>query len=196
MTKALIAINVIGGIAVLGSYALGIASNPATRGEVWGGVPEALRPLYTVNMLLAAAGYFLFSHYVVFRLDPARVRVASRFGPGVFPVLYALILAPSALWMPLTFEMLAAPSAALWIAIRLTLFAVGLGSLGLLFAIAGARPCPSVVGAPARAGRLRRVLPADRDPRCAGVARFLPVLSHAGGGRAPGRSNDARAPAA
>ena len=32
-----------------------IASNPLTRGDVWGGVPETLRPLYTITMLLAAA---------------------------------------------------------------------------------------------------------------------------------------------
>jgi hypothetical protein len=138
--RSLLWLNVLGGIAVLASYVHGLASNPLTRGAVWGEVPEALRPLYTLNMLLAAAGYFAFSSFVFFRLDPARTRIAGGFGYGAFHACYALILVPSALWLPLTFELLEAPSAALWQAIRVTLALVGLGSLGLLVAIATAKP--------------------------------------------------------
>jgi hypothetical protein len=138
--RSLLWLNLLGGAAVLGSYAHGLASNPLTRGALWGGVPDALRPLYTANMLLAAAGYFAFSAFVFFRLDPTRTRVAGGFGFGAFRALYALILLPSALWLPLTFEMLEAPSAALWLAIRSVLALVGLGSLGLLAAVASAAP--------------------------------------------------------
>jgi hypothetical protein len=133
-------LNLLGGTAVLGSYAHGLASHPLARAELWGGVPEALRPLYTASMLLAAAGYFAFSFFVLFRLDPERTRVFGRFGFGAFHLLYALILLPSALWMPLTFALLEAPSAALWAAIRVTLALVGLGSLGLVAALASAGP--------------------------------------------------------
>ncbi len=136
-----IAINVVGGIAVLGSYVHGIATHPETSGQVWGGVPEGLKPLYTVSMLLAAVGYFPFTHFVTLRLDPERTRVGP-FDYGIFPLLYALVLAPSALWMPLTFTMLDAPSPFLWIAIRLVLFAVGLGSLAMLASVCAARPRP------------------------------------------------------
>ena len=128
-------INLVGGCAVLLSYAHGISSNPTVRGEVWGGVPDMLRPLYTINMFLAAAGYFAFSYFIFFRLDPDQTRIGSLFGFSVFNVLYALILIPSALWMPLTFAMLETPSTELWLAIRLTLGFVGIGSLGLLAAI-------------------------------------------------------------
>jgi hypothetical protein len=143
--RSLLWLNVLGGIAVLGSYAHGIATHPGASSAVWGGVPETLRPVYTLNMLLAAAGYFAFSFFVFFRLDPARTQVAGRFRFGIFPLLYALILAPSALWMPLTFAMLEAPSGALWAAIRLTLAVVGLASLGLLAAIARARPADAPI---------------------------------------------------
>src|SRR5512144_1568173 len=118
--RSLLWLNALGGIAVLGSYVHGLAANPSTSGAVWGDVPEVLRPLYTLNMFLAAAGYFAFSAFV-FRLDPERTRIAGRFGFGAFHVLYALILVPSALWLPLTFEMLEAPSTGLWVAIRTTL---------------------------------------------------------------------------
>ena len=137
--RSLLALNLLGGTAVLGSYAHGLASNPLTRGALWGEVPDALRPLYTASMLLAAAGYFAFSFFVFFRLDPERTRV-GRFGFLIFLALYALILLPSALWLPLTFAMLEAPSAALWAAIRTVLALVAVGSLGLVGALAVAGP--------------------------------------------------------
>ena len=143
-TRSLLWLNLLGGLAVLGSYAHGLATHPLTRGEVWGGVPEAMRSLYTVNMFLAAAGYFAFSHFVFFRLEPANTRIGGRLGFGVFHGLYALILVPSALWMPLTFSMLEAPSPGLWWAIRITLAAVGVGSLGLLAALLAVRPSGAV----------------------------------------------------
>jgi hypothetical protein len=134
-------VNVFGGIAVLGSYAYYLTTYPALAGDFWGGVPDGLRPLYTVNMFLAAAGYFAFTFFLMFRLKPA-THGGGRFGLGTFNALYALILIPSALWMPLTFAMLDAPSDGLWWAIRLTLAAVGMGSLGLLAGLVAVRPSP------------------------------------------------------
>ena len=131
----LLVINLVGGVAVLGSYAYGLLSNPETRGQIWGGVPESLQPLYTVSMLLAAAGYFAFTYFVFFRLDPEETRLGSARGLGRFNLLYVLILLPSALWLPLTFEMIEAPSAGLWWSICLVLWVVGGASLALLVAI-------------------------------------------------------------
>jgi hypothetical protein len=133
--RKMLAINLVGGVAVLGSYAYGLATHPEIRGQVWGGVPDSLRPFYSVSMLLAAAGYFAFSYFVFFRLDPKRTRVGSSAGLSVFNLLYVLILLPSALWMPLTFAMIEAPGAALWWAIRLVLCVAGAASLGMLAAI-------------------------------------------------------------
>jgi hypothetical protein len=128
-------INAVGGIAVLGSYVYGIWGNPAHRGELWGGVPEGLKSFYFVSMLLAAAGFFAFTYYILFRLEPDEVQVADRFGFVVFPVIYGVILAFSTLWMPLTVAYLENPGTGLWVAIRLTLAAVGLASLALLVAL-------------------------------------------------------------
>ena len=130
-------INLFGGIAVLGSYAYCLTSYPAQAGDFWGGVPDGLRTVYTVNMLLAAAGFFAFTFFLMYRLKPANSG-GGRFGLGTFNALYALILIPSALWMPLTFAMLEAPSESLWWSIRLTLAAVGIGSLGLVVALLAA----------------------------------------------------------
>ena len=66
--------------------------------------------------------------------------IADRFGYGSFKWIYALILLPSALWMPLTFGMIENPSSGLWLSIRLTLAAVGIGSLMLVAALLQLQP--------------------------------------------------------
>ena len=137
--RAMARINLFGGLAVLGSYAYCLSAYSAQAGDFWGGVPEGLRSLYTVNMGLAAAGYLAFTYFLLYRSKPAEAR-GGRFGLGTFNALYAMILLPSALWMPLTFAMLEAPSDGLWWTIRLTLAAVGIGSIGLLVGLVAVRP--------------------------------------------------------
>jgi len=60
----------------------------------------------------------------------------------VINVLYAGILIPSALWLPLTFAMIESPGGLLWLTIRLVLALVGLSSVGLLFSLLRLRPRP------------------------------------------------------
>jgi hypothetical protein len=63
------------------------------------------------------------------------------------------VLIPSALWLPLTFEMIAQPSTLLWVSIRAVLFCVAFGSLGLLlWLIRSARVRPSGLARSAVAG--------------------------------------------
>jgi hypothetical protein len=133
--RSLLALNLAGGACVLASYAHGLGPAGPGGAALWGGVPEALRPLYTANMLLAVAGYFLFTPYVLLRLPPDATRIAGRWGFGLFHLLYALVLVPSALWLPLTSRLLTQPSAAAWWAVRVDLALVALGSIGLLAAL-------------------------------------------------------------
>jgi hypothetical protein len=138
--KAMLSINVVGGVAVLGSYAHGLLSHPGDGTALWGGAPQEVRSLYAAGMLLAALGYFAFTYYLLRRLDPVEARVGKRFGFGVFNWLYAAILAPSALWMPLTWLMIEQPGAGLWGGIRAVLATVGLAALGLVMALSIVRP--------------------------------------------------------
>ncbi len=136
----LVASILIGGPAVLASYGYGFVFRPDDVGLLWGGVPEAWRGAYTAWMPLAAAGFLAFSHFVVFRLDPARTRVGP-FGYGLFPVLYGAILLGSALWMPLCFALADHPGdRSLWLAIRAVLWVVGLASLALVASLVAVRP--------------------------------------------------------
>jgi len=59
--KQWLAINVLGGIAVLGSYAHGLITHPQTRNLLWGDMPEPLRNVYGVTMWLATSGYLVFT---------------------------------------------------------------------------------------------------------------------------------------
>ena len=136
----LLIINLFGGAAVLGSYADGIRTHPNATDVLWGGVPASIQPFYTAGMFLAAAGYFAFIFFILFRLNPAVTRLGDRFGFGTFNVLFAAILIPSALWMPLTFTAAEDSSVVLLWVVRLVLAVVGLASLGLLAALLNTQP--------------------------------------------------------
>jgi hypothetical protein len=140
LTSALLWTNIFGGIAVLGSYVLGLAVRPGSGGALWGGVPQQLRPLYAVGMLLAALGYLAFTYFLLFRLDPDQARIGRGLDFRFFGTLYTAILVPSALWMPLTLRMVEEPRLALWMVIRLVLVAVGLAALGMVVALLSTRP--------------------------------------------------------
>jgi hypothetical protein len=133
-------IVLLGGVAVLASYACSLGIEPAVQAGLWGGVPPALLPAYVTSMALATAGYFAFSFFLFFHADPDRARIAGRFGYRLFSGLYVMILAPSALWLPLTSAMVRQPSSCLWLCIRLVLAVVGLGSVALLLALLSLRP--------------------------------------------------------
>jgi hypothetical protein len=135
-------IIVLGGLAVVGGYVLWLALNPGSGDALWGGVPQRLRPVFTAGMLAAAVGYLVFVALLLFRLDPATLSIAGR---PAYPVLNGLLLGfllPSALWMPLTFALLARPSAALWVVVRLVLVIVALSGVGLVIALLALRPRP------------------------------------------------------
>ena len=56
----LLIINIIGGIAVIGSYIFGIKAQPGGANALWGGVPPNIRPVYgvSVNPVLFGASYY------------------------------------------------------------------------------------------------------------------------------------------
>lgn len=141
-----VALNLLGGTAVLASYAWGVAT-PGVGDALWGGVPDSLRPLYTANMLAAAAGYFVFTGVVLQR------RLEGGHDGAEFiriDVAYASILFASALWLPLTAWMLEAPSSLLWAFVRIDLGLVALGTLGLMFELVLPRPGVAHRGRPER----------------------------------------------
>ncbi len=131
----LLAVNVIGGSAVIGSYLHGLLTHPGRSRGLWGGIPRRLINFYTAGMFLAAAGYFLFIYFLLFRLNPADTLIAGYFDYNTYAWIFALILLPSALWMPLTFSMLDKPGTGIWMVTRIVLALVGLGAIALTAAL-------------------------------------------------------------
>jgi hypothetical protein len=128
-------LNAVGGLAVLGSYVLWIGS-PAHDGQaLWGSLGPGARTLYTVSMFTAAAGYFAFLNDLLRH----ELRRLSENQYAWLQTIFCLILFPSALWMPLTYLYLAAPSAAAWWAMRVTLFVVAGASFALVAFLLGLR---------------------------------------------------------
>ncbi len=133
--RTLVSIIVLGGAAVLASYALAFSYGPEVRSALWGEVPAAWRPVYTASMLLAALGFFPFTYRLVFATEPAAFREASGLRFRWVLIFYALVLGASALWLPLTAELVQTPGPWLWAAVRLVLALVAIGSLGLFYGV-------------------------------------------------------------
>jgi hypothetical protein len=131
----LLIINILGGATVIGSYIFGLRGQSGGASVLWGGVPENIRPVYTVSMIISALGYFAFLYYIFFRLEPAQVSIAGVSGFTMFYVIFLGILIASAFWMPLTNIYVSNPSTGIWIWIRVVLAVVGLASIALLVAL-------------------------------------------------------------
>jgi hypothetical protein len=131
----LLVINVIGGAAVIGSYIFGLRVQSGGANILWGGIPENIRLVYGISMILAALGYFAFMYYIFFRLNPSEVSIAGTFNFSLFYAIFLVILIPSALWMPLTNMYVGNPNTGMWIWVRIILILVGLDSIALVWAL-------------------------------------------------------------
>ncbi len=74
----------LGGVAVIGSYAYSLGIDPATRAGLWGSVPRALLPGYTASMALTAAGFFAYTFFLLVHVDPNKARIAGRLRYSLF----------------------------------------------------------------------------------------------------------------
>ncbi len=119
----LLIINIIGGIAVVGSYIWVLTKSGKGATAFWGGTPKNVISIYTLSMILSALSYFAFIFFTLFKLDLSAVNLAVLYSAFVG------ILAISAFWMPLTNMYLAHASTLLWICVRLVLVFVGLASI-------------------------------------------------------------------
>ena len=118
----------------MGSYAHGLLINTEFRSELWGAVPDHIRPYYTICMFLAAIGYFFFTGYILQYVSFDTTQIFGCYNFTIINLLYAGFLIPSALWIYMTFAMISNPSVLLWIGIRIILFTVGFSSIGLFLA--------------------------------------------------------------
>ena len=125
--RALLRLIAIGGSGVLASYLL--ALDPAISSGLWGGIPDGrIRELYTLNMFLAAFGFFPATWWLVFATPASALRERTGFGLEALFIAYATILMASSLWLPLTALYVKSPSPIVWLLVRVVLLAVGLAA--------------------------------------------------------------------
>ncbi len=132
-------INLLGGIAVIGSYVLGLRAHPGQTEALWGGVPVSIRPFYGINMLFAAAGYLAIFFILLLRVDPS-IATIGKLPFWTLNLVYLLILVPSALWMSLTFSVADGYTLGRWAAVVSVLALTGLASIALLVSVIALTP--------------------------------------------------------
>ena len=93
-------INMIGGIAVLGSYVIGLGMFPEYREALWGGVKGNLKTGITISMLFAAVGYLAFCYISLFQNGLEDFNKSDWFNGHTVSVLVALFLISATFWMP------------------------------------------------------------------------------------------------
>lgn len=131
--RALLTLIGIGGVAVLGSYAL--VFDPAVQAGIWGGVPESLKGFYTLNMLMAAASFFPATLLLGFKTDMKDFKGQTGLSFQTLLGAYAAILMPSAAWLPLTAFYIQEETSLLWLLIRIDLLLVGFGATAVAYAL-------------------------------------------------------------
>jgi hypothetical protein len=134
----LLLINLLGGIAVIGSYVLGLRAHPGQTEALWGGVPTGIRPFYGINMLFAAAGYLAIFFILLLRVDSSAT--IGKLPLWTLNLVYLFILVPSALWMSLTFSVAEGYTLGRWLAVILVLALTGLASIALLASVISLTP--------------------------------------------------------
>ena len=99
-TQMFVLINLIGGVAVLGSYFLGLLYFADLREGLWGGVSGNLRIVFTLSMVGAAVGYLAFCYLMVF--GGFGTSINGSYLQWAIPSLVAIFLISAATWMPAT----------------------------------------------------------------------------------------------
>ena len=131
-TSIFFLVNLVGGIAVLGSYCAGLYLYPDQRTALWGGVVGNWKTLFTTSMFFAATGYIVFC-YTMTISDGANE--SSFLGKYTFIILAAAFLFSASVWMPATLQYLDTKNEIWWVVSVTSLWitAACLTCMGLAF---------------------------------------------------------------
>lgn len=136
-----LAVNVLGGVGVLGSYAHGLSTHPGRGDELWGTMPEAVQPIYAANMPLAALGYLLVFAFLLLT-PPSGIQREGQPLHGWFTLATLVFLLASTWWMPLCWQALDTGDPELLKWIQLVLAVAGAAALGILVQLFRLDPTP------------------------------------------------------
>lgn len=132
-------VNIIGGIAVLAGYAFTLVNNPETRNDLWGGVPESWKPMYSLSMFVSAFGYLYVTYYCAFKRGLDMQFFGGRYGASTMTVLIAIFLFSSSFWIHSTFSYIDSPSQKQWFFINIELFTTAIALILFTLGLATAK---------------------------------------------------------
>ena len=141
-------VNVIGGVMVVGGYAIFLYLFPAQRESLWGGIEGGWRVVFTVSMLLAAGGYITFFYLIVSKLGvPSFAAGIPSFltGPNTMIFLCALFLAGASVWMPSTIAFIRSHDTFWWIVAAGSLWVTALSLILMIVNLYGAEVTGSLI---------------------------------------------------
>ena len=124
-------VNIVGGIFVLGGYALGLTFYPEYNETLWGGVKGTLRNIFTISILPEAVGYLTFCYITMFKNGAEAINRNSIIGQHPVSVLSAIFLASAAVWMPTLIAYIHTGESYWWILSVSSLWITGLSLLTL-----------------------------------------------------------------
>ena len=107
-------INVTGGIAVLGSYVVGLAYFPEYRNDLWGGIRGTWKPVLGISMLFATAGYLTFFYFAFFKGGEYFFKVNTFIGIPPATLLVTIFLISAAFWMPASIAYIHTENSSWW----------------------------------------------------------------------------------
>lgn len=114
-TITFLIINMIGGTAVLGGYLVCLYVFPSQREALWGGVQNGWQSVFTVSMIIAAAGYLAFSYGILFKSSPEEFSSRLLDTKHAISILCMIFLISAAIWMPATIAYLKTSNSIWWI---------------------------------------------------------------------------------
>lgn len=131
-----LSVNVLGGLAVISSYLIGLWYFPEHRNELWGGIQDNWKNVLVLSMLLAAAGYMTFCYFAVFREGANILGKFMFLGPHTISWLTALFLVSAAVWMPASIFYLHTGNGLWWVATVAVLWITALTLITLTVVVA------------------------------------------------------------
>ena len=133
--KIFVAINLVGGLAVLSSYLFCFILYPTYSRSLWGSASDKVITFFVISMVLAAAGYVWFTFYLLKGNKLEDSNFGTLFGVKIINLLYLMVLTCSTIWMPASISFSMSENIFVELIIRLILWTVGLSSLGILIYI-------------------------------------------------------------
>ena len=95
-------VNIVGGVTVLTSYALGLMFYPEQRDYLWGGVTGNLSTIFIISMGLATVGYLAFFYCSLSYRSIDITDQSLLTSLHIQNILCAIFLIASTFWMPCT----------------------------------------------------------------------------------------------